>query len=81
MIWLFARVQVEYVAPLNWHPFNRSPDVIETLAGLMTRRGVREHIRSDNARSLTARTVREWLGERDSTAWIALREPVKLLVI
>ena len=36
-------------------------DVIETLAGLMTDRGVPEHIRSDNRPEFTARAVREWL--------------------
>ena len=40
----------------------RSSDVIETLAGLMTTRGVPEHIRSDNGPEFTARAVREWLG-------------------
>ena len=41
----------------------RSPDVIETLAGLMTDRGVPEHIRSDNGPEFTAKAVREWLGK------------------
>ena len=41
----------------------RSSDVIETLAELMTARGVPEHIRSDNGPEFTARTVREWLGK------------------
>ena len=41
----------------------RSSDVIETLAGLMTARGVPEHIRSDNGPEFTARAVREWLGK------------------
>ena len=40
----------------------RSPDVIETLAGLMADRDVPEHIRSDNGLEFTARAVREWLG-------------------
>ena len=40
----------------------RSPDVIETLAGLMTAREVPEHIRSDNGPEFTAKAVREWLG-------------------
>ena len=40
----------------------RSPDVLETFAGLMTDRGVPEHIRSDNGPEFTARAVREWLG-------------------
>ena len=39
----------------------RSSDVIETLTGLMTTRGVPEHIRSDNGPEFTARAVREWL--------------------
>ena len=41
----------------------RTSDVIETLAGLMTARGVLEHIRSDNGPYLTAKAVREWLGK------------------
>ena len=40
----------------------RSSDVIETLAGLMTARGMPEHIRSDNGPEFTAKAVREWLG-------------------
>ena len=40
----------------------RSSDVIETLAELMVRRGVPDHIRSDNGPEFTARAVREWLG-------------------
>ncbi len=40
----------------------RSPDVIETLAALLTARGVPEHIRSDNGPEFTAEAVREWLG-------------------
>ena len=39
----------------------RSPDVIETLAELMTGKGVPGHIRSDNGPEFTARAVREWL--------------------
>ena len=39
----------------------RASDVIETLAGLMTDKGVPEHIRSDNGPEFTARAVREWL--------------------
>ena len=41
----------------------RSSDVIETVARLMTARGVPEHIRSDNGPEFTARAVREWLGK------------------
>ncbi len=40
----------------------RSPDVIETLAELMTARRVSEHIRSDTGPEFTANAVREWLG-------------------
>ena len=40
----------------------KSVDVIETLAGLMLRSGVPEHIRSDNGPEFTARAVRAWLG-------------------
>ena len=40
----------------------RSPDVIETLAGLMMDQGIPEHIRSDNGPEFTARAIREWLG-------------------
>ena len=39
----------------------RSSDVIETLAELMTARGVPEHIRSDNGPEFTAEAIREWL--------------------
>ena len=39
----------------------RSSDVIETLAGLMARRGVPDHIRSDNGPEFTAKAIREWL--------------------
>ena len=39
----------------------RASDVIETLAQLMTDKGVPEHIRSDNGPEFTARAVREWL--------------------
>ena len=39
----------------------RASDVIETLAQLMTNKGVPEHIRSDNGPEFTARAVREWL--------------------
>ena len=39
----------------------RSSDVIETLAKLMTAKGVPEHIRSDNGPEFTSRAVREWL--------------------
>ena len=41
----------------------RSSDVIETLAELMTAKGVPEHIRSDNGPGFTAKAVREWLGK------------------
>ena len=39
----------------------RSSDVIETLAGSMARRGVPDHIRSDNGPEFTAKAIREWL--------------------
>ena len=39
----------------------RSSDIIETLAELMTGKGVPEHIRSANGPEFTASTVREWL--------------------
>ena len=39
----------------------RSSEAIETLADLMTGKGVPEHIRSDNGPEFTARAVREWL--------------------
>ena len=41
----------------------RSSDVIETLTGLMTSRGVPEHIRSDNGPEFTAKSIREWLAD------------------
>ena len=37
--------------------------MIETLADLMTAKGVPEHIRSDNGPEFTAKAVREWLGK------------------
>ena len=40
----------------------RPADVTEVLAELMTLRGVRDHIRSDNGPEFMARAVREWLG-------------------
>ena len=40
----------------------KSNDVIETLAGLMARRGVPAHIRSDNGPEFTAKAIRKWLG-------------------
>ena len=39
-----------------------SEDVLERLSDLFVRRGVPEHIRSDNGSEFTARCVREWLG-------------------
>ena len=39
----------------------RSDDVLETLAGLFTQRGVPDHIRSDNGAEFTAHAVRDWL--------------------
>ena len=39
----------------------RSSDVIETLAQLMTAKGVPDHICSGNGPEFTARAVREWL--------------------
>ena len=39
----------------------RSSEVIETLADLMTGKGVPEHIHSDNGPEFTGRAVREWL--------------------
>ena len=39
-----------------------SEDVLERLSDLFLRRGVPEHIRSDNGSEFTARCVREWLG-------------------
>ena len=41
----------------------RSSDVIETLTGLMTTRGVPGHIRSDNGPEFTARAIRQWLAD------------------
>jgi transposase InsO family protein len=40
-----------------------SEDVLCRLAELMVRRGVPEHIRSDNGPEFTAHAVREWLGK------------------
>jgi transposase InsO family protein len=39
-----------------------SEDVLERLSDLFVRRGVPEHIRSDNGSEFTAKCVREWLG-------------------
>jgi transposase InsO family protein len=39
-----------------------SDDVLERLSDLFIRRGVPEHIRSDNGPEFTAKAVREWLG-------------------
>ena len=41
----------------------RSRNVIETLADLMARRGVPDHIRSDNGPEFTAKAIREWLAK------------------
>ena len=41
----------------------RSSDVIETLTGLMTTKGVPGHIRSDNGPEFTARAIRQWLAD------------------
>jgi len=43
----------------------RSPDVIETLAQLFVRRGLPDHIRSDNGPEFCAKAVREWLDRLD----------------
>lgn len=37
-------------------------DVLEVLADLMVKRGIPDHIRSDNGSEFTAKAVREWLG-------------------
>jgi len=42
-----------------------SLDVIETLAKLFMRRGLPEHIRSDNGPELRAKAVQEWLSRLD----------------
>src|SRR3954462_14364933 len=39
-----------------------SDDVLERLSDLFVRRGVPEHIRSDNGPEFTARAVQDWLG-------------------
>jgi transposase InsO family protein len=39
-----------------------SEDILERLSDLFVRRGVPEHIRSDNGSEFTAKCVREWLG-------------------
>src|SRR5438270_13605332 len=39
-----------------------SDDVLERLSDLFVRRGVPEHIRSDNGPEFTAKAVRGWLG-------------------
>ena len=40
----------------------KSDDVLECLTGLFVRRGVPDHIRSDNGPEFTAKAVRGWLG-------------------
>jgi len=40
----------------------RSDDVLERLADLFVRRGVSEHVHSDNGPEVTAEAVRGWLG-------------------
>ena len=40
----------------------KSDDVLHCLADLFVKRGVPEHIRSDNGAEFTANAVREWLG-------------------
>ncbi|GGO16743.1 insertion element protein [Iodidimonas muriae] len=40
----------------------KSDDVLHTLTGLFTQRGVPDHIRSDNGAEFTAHAVRDWLG-------------------
>ena len=40
----------------------KSQDVLERLSDLFIRRGVPQHIRSDNGPEFTAKKVREWLG-------------------
>ena len=39
----------------------KSDDVLERLMDLFIRRGIPEHLRSDNGSEFTARAVREWL--------------------
>ena len=54
----------------------KSNDVIETLAGLMARRGVPAHIRSDNGPEFTAKAIRKWLGRVGArTLYIAPGSP------
>jgi transposase InsO family protein len=40
----------------------KADDVLERLSDLLVRRGVPEHIRSDNGPEFTAKAVRQWLG-------------------
>lgn len=46
----------------------RSDDVLERLSNLFVRRGVPDHIRSDNGPEFTAKVVRDWLGRVGSKA-------------
>ena len=46
-----------------------SEDVLERLSDLFVRRGVPEHIRSDNGSEFTAKCVREWLGRVGVPYW------------
>jgi transposase InsO family protein len=51
-------------------------DVLERLSGLFTRRGVPEHLRSDNGPEFTAKAVRQWLGRAGvKTLFIAPGSP------
>jgi len=43
----------------------KSDDVLERLMDLFIRRGIPEHLRSDNGSEFTARAVREWLNRLD----------------
>jgi transposase InsO family protein len=56
-----------------------SKDVLERLSDLFVRKGVPDHIRSDNGSEFTAKRVREWLGRVGVKtlyirAWIAMGE-------
>ena len=56
-----------------------SEDVLERLSDLFVRRGVPEHIRSDNGSEFTAKCVREWLG-RVGVACLGNPDPVGMKV-
>ena len=46
---------------IRLRPTHRNQDVLERLSDLFVRRGVPDHIRSDNGSEFTAKRVRDWI--------------------